>query len=109
MFDPTPPDLTQAGLPEPNILTRTLDLLRMNWQHYIIRYSVNDQAEMIQFFRSGGRDAMDLLKNLTSLKMERVDSKSKMGFIDPAYNNWLYFSFTKMWVFAAIVASSITV
>ena len=92
MFDPTPSDLTQAGLLEPNTLIRTLDLLRM-----------------IQFFRSGGRDAMDSLKNLTSLKMERVDSKSKMGFIDPAYNNWLYFSFTKMWVFAAIVASSITV
>ena len=43
------------------------------------------------------------------IEMERVDSKSKMGFVDPAYNNWLYFSFTKMWVFAAIVVSSITV
>ena len=43
------------------------------------------------------------------IEMERVDSKSKMGFVDSAYNNWLYFSFTKMWVFTAIVVSSITV
>jgi hypothetical protein len=40
----------------------------MNWQRYIIRYSVNHQADMIRFFRSGGRDAMDSLKNLTSLE-----------------------------------------
>jgi len=77
VFDPTPPDPTQAALPEPNPLTRTLYLLRMNWQHYIIRYSVNDQAEMIQFFRSGGCDAMDSLKNLTSLKWKEWIAKQR--------------------------------
>jgi protein-glutamine gamma-glutamyltransferase len=68
VFDPTPPDPTQASAPQLNPLTRTLDLLRMNWQRYIVRYSVNDQVDMIRFFRSGGRDAMDSLKNLTSLE-----------------------------------------
>lgn len=72
VFDPTPPDPTQAMAPELNPLTRTLDLLRMNWQRYIIRYSVNDQADMIQFFRSGGRDAMDSLKNLISLQWKDI-------------------------------------
>jgi protein-glutamine gamma-glutamyltransferase len=72
VFDPTPPDLTQAVAPEINPLTQTLDLLRMNWQRYIIRYSVNDQADMIQFFRSGGSDTIDLLKNLTSLEWKDI-------------------------------------
>ena len=68
VFDPTPPAPTQAAVAQLNPLARTLDLLRMNWQRYIIRYSVNDQADMVRFFRSGGRDAMDSLKNLTSLE-----------------------------------------
>jgi len=72
VFDPTPPDPTQATVPELNPLARTLDLLRMNWQRYIIRYSVNDQANMIRFFRSSGRDAMDSLKNLTSLEWKDI-------------------------------------
>jgi len=60
--------LRQAAVPQLNPLKQALDLLRMNWQRYIIRYSVNHQADMIRFFRSGGRDAMDSLKNLTSLE-----------------------------------------
>jgi protein-glutamine gamma-glutamyltransferase len=72
VFDPTPPDPTQAVVPELNPLVQTLDLLRMNWQRYIIRYSVNDQADMIRFFSSGGRDAIDSLKNLTSLEWKDV-------------------------------------
>jgi hypothetical protein len=72
VFDPTPPDPTQAIAPELNPLTRTLDLMRMNWQRYIIRYSINDQADMIQFFRSGGSDVMNSLKNLTSLEWKEI-------------------------------------
>jgi protein-glutamine gamma-glutamyltransferase len=72
VFDPTPPDPTQAAIPELNPLIQTLDLLRMNWQRYIIRYSVNDQVDMIRFFRSGGSDAMDSLKNLTSFEWKDI-------------------------------------
>jgi hypothetical protein len=68
VFDLNPPAPTQAAVAQLNPLARTLDLMRMNWQRYIIRYSVNDQADMVRFFRSGGRDAMDSLKNLTSLE-----------------------------------------
>ena len=49
-----------------------LDLLWMNWQRYIIRYSVNDQTDMVRFFGSGGRDAMDSLKSLTSLEWKNM-------------------------------------
>ena len=67
VFDPTPPDPTQVAMQSPSSLTRALDLLRMNWQRYIIRYSSKDQVDMAQSLRSGSRDAIDSLKNLTSL------------------------------------------
>jgi hypothetical protein len=63
---------------------------------------------MIEFFRSGGGDAMDSLKNLTSLKWKEWIANQRWVLLILLIC-WLYFSFTKMWVFAAIVASSITV
>jgi len=72
VFDPTPPDPDQVAALTPSPFARTLDLLRMNWQRYIIRYSYKDQASMAQFFRSSSRDAVDSLKNLTSLEWEDV-------------------------------------
>lgn len=67
IFDPTPADPTPLNTLSPSSMSRALDLLRMNWQRYIVRYSYKDQASMVNFFRSGSRDAMDSLKNLTSL------------------------------------------
>jgi protein-glutamine gamma-glutamyltransferase len=81
VFDPTPPDPTQIAVPKLNPLARTLDLLRMNWQRYIIRYSINDQADMIRFFGSGGRDAIDSLKNLTSLEWKEWVSSQKWALL----------------------------
>ena len=72
VFDPTPPDPNQAVASTPGPLARTLDLLRMNWQRYIIRYSYKDQESMIRFFRSGSREAVDSLKNLASLEWGQI-------------------------------------
>lgn len=72
VFDPTPPDPAFIAGSQLNPLARTLDLLRMNWQRYIIRYSINDQVGMIRFFRTEGADAMDSLKNITSMEWQDI-------------------------------------
>ncbi len=68
IYDPTPPDPNLLNINKLNLLEKSLDFLRMSWQRYIIRYSVHDQVQVIQYFRSGSRDAVQKLKNMLSLK-----------------------------------------
>ena len=72
VFDPTPPDPNTIASQSLSRMGGTLDLLRMNWQRYIIRYSSRDQSDMVQYFRSGSRDVVDSLKNLTSLEWKEM-------------------------------------
>ena len=67
VYDPTPPDpaLVTPGLPHP--LANSLDFLRMSWQRYVVRCSINDQVRVVQFFRAGGRDLLQKLPGLASL------------------------------------------
>jgi hypothetical protein len=67
VYDPTPPDpglLTQA---EPNALARSLDMMRLNWQRYVVRYSVGDQIEMLLFFRNKGESFVNKIKTLETI------------------------------------------
>jgi protein-glutamine gamma-glutamyltransferase len=66
VFDPTPPDPALVSPATLNPLQKSMDFLRMSWQRYVIRYSVHDQVKVIQFFKTGGRDAMRKLKGLIS-------------------------------------------
>ena len=67
VYDPTPPDpaLVTPGLLHP--LAKSLDFLRMSWQRYVVRCSINDQVRVVQFFRAGGRDLLQKRKGLASL------------------------------------------
>ena len=56
--------------------------MRMSWQRYIIRYSVHDQVQVIQYFRSGSRDAIQKLKNLFNWKtLINHSQKLSMAFL----------------------------
>ncbi|MEK9628755.1 MAG: DUF3488 and transglutaminase-like domain-containing protein [Nitrospinota bacterium] len=69
VYDPTPPDPNLVVTSTPSPFAKTMDLLRMNWQRYIIRYSYKDQENMVQFFRSGSRDMLESIKNLPSMNL----------------------------------------
>ena len=87
VYDPTPPDPTAVSH-SPNVLARRLDLMRLYWQRYIIRYSMQDQVQLVDYF-----------------------SRETQGFKD-RWKNWETPSFKEMlsilqnhpWVFLLIVA-----
>ena len=82
VYDPTPPDPNLGNLNELNMLEKSLDFMRMSWQRYIIRYSVHDQVQVIQYFRSGSRDAIQKLKNLFNWKtLINHSQKLSMAFL----------------------------
>ena len=64
VYDPTPPDPALVSMSPLNPLAKSLDYLRMSWQRYIIRYSVHDQVQVMQFFRTNSRDVMQKFKSL---------------------------------------------
>ena len=68
VYDPTPPDPALVSLSPLNPLAKSLDFLRMSWQRYVIRYSVHDQVQVMQFFRTGSREVMQKFKNLLNWK-----------------------------------------
>ncbi|MBT5653709.1 MAG: DUF3488 domain-containing protein [Nitrospina sp.] len=77
VYDPTPPD---PSLVTPNTLHplgKSLDFLRMSWQRYVVRYSIQDQVEVIQIFRTGSRDLMRKIKGLASVNWETLVEKAQ--------------------------------
>lgn len=72
VYDPTPPDPALVSPHPLHPLARSMDFLRMSWQRYIVRYSVQDQVQVIQFFRTGGRDALQKLKGMASVNWETL-------------------------------------
>ncbi|MBI5427467.1 MAG: DUF3488 domain-containing protein [Nitrospinae bacterium] len=64
VYDPTPPDPLARATQLNNPATRALDLLRLNWQRYVIRYSVHDQVRMYNWFGRSGRDLLHKVKSL---------------------------------------------
>lgn len=72
VYDPTPPDPALATPAQLHPLARSLDFLRMSWQRYVVRYSLHDQVQVMQFFRTGSRDALQILKGLKDLDWETL-------------------------------------
>jgi hypothetical protein len=87
IFDPTPPD-PAAVSHSSNMLESRLDLMRLYWQRYVVRYSMRDQIQLVDYF---GRETQ--------------------GFKD-RWNNWKTPSFKEMlntlknhpWVLLVIAA-----
>jgi protein-glutamine gamma-glutamyltransferase len=76
VYDPTPPDPTLAATRPLHSLAKSLDFLRMSWQRYVVRYSINDQIQVIRFFRSGSRDVLRKLKGLTDLNWKTLKKEA---------------------------------
>lgn len=65
IYDPTPTDPAAAlSNKMNNPLNRAMDLLRLNWQRYVIRYSLKDQMELASWFKSGGKTFFNKVKSL---------------------------------------------
>ncbi|MEE8268426.1 MAG: DUF3488 and transglutaminase-like domain-containing protein, partial [Nitrospinaceae bacterium] len=62
VHDPTPPD-PAAVSDSPNMLARRLDLMRLYWQRYVIRYSMQDQTQLVDYFSRESKDFKDRWKN----------------------------------------------
>ena len=75
VYDPTPPDPALISLSPLNPLAKSLDFLKMTWQRYVVRYSVQDQFQAIQFFRSGSRDIMQKFKRLLNWETLALEAR----------------------------------
>ena len=62
VYDPTPPD-PKAVPHSPNLLDRRLDLMRLYWQRYVIRYSMQDQIQLVDYFNRETQDFKNRWKN----------------------------------------------
>ena len=73
VFDPTPPDPGAVVNPSKRI-SHTMDLMRLYWQRYVVKYTFKDQAQILEFFNRGGKDALLKIKSLKSLNKEKIGS-----------------------------------
>ncbi|KMP11510.1 hypothetical protein UZ36_04235 [Candidatus Nitromaritima sp. SCGC AAA799-C22] len=72
LFDPTPPD---PGAVQGSSLGRAglyLDLMRLYWQRYVIRYSSRDQIQFIKFFGKNKRELTQKIKIMTWVGWKRT-------------------------------------
>ncbi|MCA9482856.1 MAG: DUF3488 domain-containing protein [Nitrospina sp.] len=67
VFDPTPPD-PAAAESSPSRFSHYLDLLRLNWQRYVVKYNFNDQMEIAHFVSGKTRGITDTLRSLADWK-----------------------------------------
>jgi hypothetical protein len=69
IYDPTPADpmfaLNRFGDP----INRALDLMRLNWQRYVLSYSFMDQARLFYHLQSTGEETLDAIKGLGTLEV----------------------------------------
>ena len=71
-YYPTPADpaLSQSSLDNP--MSRVLDLLQWNWQRYILRYSMKDQARLFTRLKWTGEEALKSFQRLATLDSGKV-------------------------------------
>ena len=62
LYDPTPAD-PAAVTKESSLLARRLDLMRLYWQRYVIRYSMQDQIQLVDYLNRETQDFKDRWKN----------------------------------------------
>ena len=72
VFDPTPADPAFSENGFDNSMQRGLDLLRLNWQRYIVRYSLSDQTRLFTKIKSTGEETLDSIQRLATLDQEKV-------------------------------------
>ncbi len=72
VYDPTPADpvFSQNNFNDP--LSRALDLLRLNWQRYILRYSISDQAELLARLQTTGEESWQSVQGLGTLEVDTI-------------------------------------
>lgn len=72
VYDPTPTDplFSKNSFDDP--MNRALDLLRLNWQRYILRYSLNDQAVLLTHLQTTGEETLNSIKGLETLEVEPI-------------------------------------
>lgn len=72
IYDPTPADPAFALNSFEDPINRALDLLRLNWQRYILSFSINDQAELLSHLQTTGNDTLQSIKALGELEVGTI-------------------------------------
>lgn len=71
VYDPTPPD-PGAAIQTSHALGHSMDLMRLYWQRYVVKYTMKDQERIVNFFNQESRDMIKSLKSLKTLKARDV-------------------------------------
>ncbi len=72
VYDPTPADPAFSLNSFDDPMSRALDLLRLNWQRYILRYSLNDQAVLLTHLQTTGEETLESIKGLGTLEVDTI-------------------------------------
>lgn len=71
-YDPTPSDPTLSESEFHDPLSRALDLMRLNWQRYIVHYSMKDQVLFFTDLKSTGQETLASLQRLTAMDRKEI-------------------------------------
>lgn len=74
VYDPTPPDPAFVPNRFNDPMSRALDLLRLNWQRYIVRFSMKDQEVILDRLATGGKNTLQNLQNIGTWKMKEIQA-----------------------------------
>jgi hypothetical protein len=72
IYDPTPADPLFSLNSFDDPMSRALDLLRLNWQRYILSFSINDQAELLSHLQTTGDETLKSIKALGTLEVGTI-------------------------------------
>ncbi|MFQ5481714.1 MAG: DUF3488 and DUF4129 domain-containing transglutaminase family protein [Nitrospinaceae bacterium] len=99
VFDPTPA-APPGEMPTQSRLFLTMDMMRLYWQRYVVKYNFQDQVRLARFFsRQGGllRDGWDSLRNwrpeslLSGIKSDPLTSAlGALGLVGLILGFWRY-------------------
>lgn len=101
VYDPTPPD-PSAVFESPGVLARRLDLMRLYWQRYVIRYSMQDQVGLVNYFSGESKNLKDRIQdwNIPSFR-ELLDTLQNhpwvIGWAVAGFLAWRFLSRKYQW------------
>ena len=72
IYDPTPADPLFSLNSFDDPLNRALDLLQLNWQRYILSYSIADQAVLFDHLKATGKETLAAIKGLGTLEVDTI-------------------------------------
>ncbi len=72
IYDPTPADPMFSLNSFDDPVNRALDLLHLNWQRYILSFSMDDQAEMLTHLKTTGEGTLAVIKGLGTLEVDAI-------------------------------------